>query len=318
MNYSTLLTSASAMALATGGLAPAFAAEAAEDVGAHNYTLSFEGTFGRLDKAPADKWGQTSELEDKFGSGPDLGYMGAISLSRNVSETRDLSVGLSFGGSMNNDRMFEGSGFNQNFSGGYISTVTNDLSFGAMDVEIGSTRAVGDGNMRMFGGLRGLALNSDSNASFDKTGSGLNSDYLNIGLDVSSSFVGIGPRVGIGYASKAKVGGFGFSGQVGAAALFGQRKDQTFLSAEGYSGGSGGSGGQPINVNSGFSETSSQTVLNVTAKLAVDYYVSEEAKLSVGYQAQQFWNVDAFSNDNNSNGKARLIDGFFVGFTTTF
>ena len=58
--------------------------------------------------------------------------------------------------------------------------------------------------------------------------------------------------------------------------------------------------------------------MNVDGKLSVDYYFSEQAKASLGYQARQFWNVDYWSDEETNNGKPRLVDGIFIGFSTSF
>jgi hypothetical protein len=56
------------------------------------------------------------------------------------------------------------------------------------------------------------------------------------------------------------------------------------------------------------------------AQIGVDYYLSDNAIISAGYQLQQFWNVDVASDEDNGGDSAepRLIHGVFVGFTTQF
>lgn len=130
-------------------------------------------------------------------------------------------------------------------------------------------------------------------------------------MDVASSFVGIGLRVGTGFSTAPKAGGFGLSAEVSAAAILGQRSDDLLVSIDSSSGG-------PPNFTTGDSNSSSQTVMNLDGKVSIDYYFSGKAKLSLGYQARQFWNVDAFSDDENPASQPRLMDGAFIGFTTTF
>ena len=305
MQTKMFLTSVSAIAISAGATEVAQAQDAGEAVG---YSLSFQGTFGRLDNAPADKWGGSGgpfgDYQDKFGdSNTDMGYMGAISLERRASPARDIRLTFTAGGSLDNDRSFS-----SGFSGGTVNgTVTNDLSFAAMDVEIGHHRAVGSSDLRLFAGLRGMT----SSTSSDKVGSAVSgggSLSVSQELKLESDFVGVGPRVGLGYSTKPAVGSFGFAGQIGAAALFGTRKDRGEIT---YS--SGGSG-----ISSGFSESKSQNVLSLDAQIGVNYYVSENSKISVGYAAQQLWNVDTFSDSDSIDVGPRLVDGVFLGFTTQF
>ena len=54
MQTRMFLTSVSAIAISAGATEVAQAQDAGEAAG---YSLSFQGTFGRLDNAPADKWG---------------------------------------------------------------------------------------------------------------------------------------------------------------------------------------------------------------------------------------------------------------------
>jgi hypothetical protein len=311
MKNKMMMTSVSVMALTSASTGAAVAQDAITPEGG-KYTLTFEGTFGRLDNAPADKWGASGGPVDKFGvfdefGEPSLSYAGALSLTRDIGENRDARIGLAFGGTPNNVETFS-SGFGSGF---YSNSLTNDLSFGALDVDMGMTRNLAAGNVRLFGGLRGLVTRSSSELDADKTGSGgSGGEYLNADFDFASSFVGIGPRVGAGFSTGPKARGFGLSAEVGAAAIFGQRSDDFLISIN--------SSGGPPNSTTGDSNSSSQTVMNLDGKVSIDYYFSEKAKLSVGYQARQFWNVDAFSDDENPASQPRLMDGAFIGFTTTF
>jgi len=319
MKINKIMTSVSAIALASASTGAAFAQEATTpDAG--KYTLSFEGAFGNLDNAPADKWGASggSGGQDKFGA-KSLSYAGAISLKRDLGQNRDVTFGMSFAGNPSNIQNFvSNSGFFGSGGSGYnyASSLTNDLSFGAMDVEMGLTRNLSVGDVRFFGGIRGLAMNTSSDfladETADKTGVGVS---LSIEANVHSSFVGVGPRAGVGFSTGPKAAGFGVSASVAAAALFGQRKDDVLVGTESNTGGSGG----PQSDSLAESQTEFQTVMNVDGKLSLDYYFSEQAKVSLGYQARQFWNVDYWSDDkSNDNAKPRLVDGVFIGFSTSF
>jgi len=315
MKINKIMTSVSAIALSSAATGAAVAQEAAAPY-AEKYTLSFEGAFGNLDNAPADKWGASggSGGQDKFGA-KSLSYAGAISLKRDLGQNRDVTFALSFAGNPSNIQNFaSNSGFIGSGGSGYnyASSLTNDLSFGAMDVEMGLTRNLSVGDVRFFGGIRGLAMNTSSDfladATADKTGVG-----VSIEANVHSSFVGVGPRAGVGFSTGPKAAGFGLSASVAAAALFGQRKDDVLFNLE-----NNVSGG-PKSISQAESQTEFQTVMNVDGKLSLDYYFSEQAKASLGYQARQFWNVDYWLDDkSNDNANPRLVDGVFIGFSTSF
>lgn len=79
-----------------------------------------------------------------------------------------MRLRLAFGGTPNNAETFT-SGFSSGF---YSNSLTNDLSFGALDVDMSMTRNLAAGNVRLFGSLRGLVARSNSELDADKTGSG--------------------------------------------------------------------------------------------------------------------------------------------------
>lgn len=234
--------------------------------------------------------------------------MGSMSLSRQTAPNKDMAFGLSFG--VSQDDAFS---FSSSFSGSGSATFTGGegLSYAALDFEMGTTVPTGVADMRWFYGARALASKStiSQGVDIDKAGSG-----GNLEIEATSEFLGVGPRVGIGFATQpvpgSQMGQFGLSGEIGAAVLFGSRKDTVSSS---YS--SGGA-------SSSFSSSSSErkNVTSLDAQVGVDYYLSDNATISVGYQLQQFWNVDLMSDEDNSGDDAgpRLVQGVFIGFTTQF
>ena len=307
MSANRLMGSVSTVAIVVAGAQQA-SAEAHSALS--GYTLNVQGGIGAVDNIWDDKLGSGSGL-DKVGYEDTLpAYMGALTLSRETAPNKDMAFGLSFGLSPQADSFRFSSGFSGSGSGSGIATVAGEqnLSYAALDFEMGTTVPMGTADMRWFYGARALASKSTLSFGVDKTGSGSSGSGE---FEAESVFVGVGPRVGVGFATQPAPGSqFGFSGELGAAVLFGSRKD-TFTSS--YS-----SGGASSSFSSGSSEQKNVTSLD--AQIGVDYYLSDNATISVGYQLQQFWNIDVASDEDNGSdsNETRLVHGVFVGFTTQF
>ena len=302
-----LMSSVSSVAIVVAG-----AQQASAD--AHSalsgYTLNVQGGIAGIDNIWDDKTG-SEDLSDKVGSEDNLtSYMGSLTLSRETSPNKDMAFGLSFGVSPQDNSFKISSGFSSGFSGSGVLTIAgrDSNSYAALDFEMGTTVPMGTADMRWFYGARALASKSNFSYDFevDKAGSGSGGS---LEVEAEAVFVGVGPRVGIGFATQpAPSSQFGFSGELGAAVLFGSRKDTVTVNALGFPG-SGGS--------SSFSEQ--KNVASLDAQIGVDYYLSDNAIISAGYQLQQLWNVDFASDEDNPNfASSRLIHGVFVGFTTQF
>lgn len=301
MNNKLMMTSVSTVALVAGGAQQGLAQDGAFPAG---YMLNVQGAYGTLNNPYADKIsGGPSEIEEKFGdSSSDAGYIGSVSLARQIAPGRDMSLGLTIGGNPDNDIVVtdeDGSGFVGTF------VRSNDLSFAALDFEMGHTKSMPGADVRFFYGARGLSTNAETEKLGEVTSGGILDEAYS--QRVESEFAGVGPRVGMGYTTKLP-GQFGLSGEVGLAWLFGDRED---TSTETFDNGGGAS-----SFSSGFSER--QNVTSLDAQVGVDYYVSPTAKISAGYQLQQLWNIDAPSDTDSRDSDQRIIHGAFVGFTTTF
>lgn len=159
--------------------------------------------------------------------------------------------------------------------GGYYATTSQyEESHAIVDLEIG--RDVGLGSLlgenataRVHGGVRFARFEGDMSgtySSFYGAGNG----------STEHTFTGIGPRVGID-ADVPLTGNL--SADVGAsgALLFGTRKTEGTYSSF-YGSGS-------------FSRRDNVVVPNVEASAALTYLLGENAKLSVGYRVDQYWNV---------------------------
>lgn len=323
MRNFSLATSASTIAIIAGS---GSAWAEAHDSSLTGYTLSLEGGVGTIDNPWVDKLSSGGsggeDYEDKFGDSSHTSFMGSVSLSRERAPMKDVSVGLTFGGGLDTEADFREDDISSGGSGGpsFSIEVSQDFSFAALDVELGQTIPLAAANVRYHYGLRGLSTSTSLDKIGELRGSGSGSGGSSFSISaagrIESTFLGIGPRAGIGFsttpASAPALGNFGVSGNLGASVLFGNRED-TFTSS--FSSSNSGS-----SFSSSFSETESdsKTVFGLDAQIAVDYNLSPTSKLSAGYQLQQFWNVDVVSDEDTDDREPRLIQGVFVGFTTTF
>lgn len=309
MRANKLMGSVSTVAVAVAG---AHQASAEAHSVLSGYTLNVQGGAGAVGGVWNDKF-ESSGGPDKTGAEENINaYMGSLTLSRQTSPTKDMAFGLSFG--ISDDDAFS---FTSSFSGsgsGSASFIGGEgLSFTALDFEMGNSIPAGAADMRWFYGVRALASKAtvSGDLEVDKAGSGGSGSAE---FEEKSEYLGIGPRVGVGFSTQpvpgSQLGQFGLSGEIGAALLFGSRED-TFTS-------SFSSGGPTSSFSSSFSERKNVTSLD--AQVGVDYYLSDNATISVGYQLQQFWNIDFASDEDNDDDYAgpRLIQGVYVGFTTQF
>ncbi|MCG3267364.1 Lpg1974 family pore-forming outer membrane protein [Yoonia sp. I 8.24] len=305
MNNKLMMTSASTVALIAGGAQQGLAQDGAFPAG---YTLNVQGAYGSLNNPYVDKYsGAPDEFEEKIGdSNSDAGYLASLSLGRQLAPGKDMSFGLTLGGVPDNDITVT--------DGSDTFVRSNDFSFAALDFEMGRSLPMQGADVRLFYGARALYSNSEQ----EKLGREDVSGGYEASYKTESEYLGVGPRVGIGFATNptplGATGQIGFSGELGASVLFGERKD-TFSYEASESGFSSG-------FSSGFTE--SKTAASLDAQLGVDYYFSPATKVSVGYQLQQLWNIDVTSDEDGESDlgyedtSPRLIHGAFVGFTTTF
>ncbi|WP_322892165.1 MULTISPECIES: Lpg1974 family pore-forming outer membrane protein [unclassified Yoonia] len=311
MNSKMMMGSASTVALAVAGAQGAVAQSPAMLEG---YTLNVQGGVGIIDNVWADKVeGESSEEQDKVGADETHGaFMGSLSLTRQTAPGRDMTLGLSLGGSPDNryENTFESGGSS------FTSISKNELAFAALDFELGTAIPAEIADFRWHYGVRALGTSArlSLGREADKIGGTVEAEP-----SLKSEFLGIGPRVGVGFttqpAAGPNAGQYGFFGDIGASILFGDRKD-TFGIRVTEDDGSGGVS------SSGFSSSFSErkTVTSLDAQIGVDYYLSDNSKVSLGYQLQQFWNIDEWSDEESEadNSGPRLMQGVFIGYTTTF
>jgi hypothetical protein len=311
-----LLGSASLLAISA---VPVTAQDGTDTSFAPSNQLSLRGGYGMLNNASADKIAASggpeaiADYTDKFGDpNTDVSYMGAVSLKRQVTPTRDFSFGISAGGSPSNARAFMDKGGSGYCSGiDYCEAGTgNRLTFGAIDAEMGLSTP--NGLFRGFAGIR--AANTSAAFAMDKYGADYSGYYSGIDLEIQSDFVGIGPRVGVGFDTYQPGQRFGFVGQVGYANLYGQRRD--LVTGEAYFGYEGDyEDSYPINED----DQGPKTVGSLDALLGIEFYLDQNSKVSAGLQAQQFWNIDLWSDSEGPfDSQPRLTSGAYIGYSTSF
>lgn len=303
------MTTASTAALVAGGQS-AFAQDGFLPEG---YTLNVQGGYGITDNALRDKVEADSsggpvpsEVSDKIGDEDSFRQIsGSVSLTRQLSPS--LDVAFAAGGVVSTDDDVESS-FDSGSGGTTTLATGNDLSFGTLDVEAGYALPTDAADIRAFGGLRVLSSRSEIDKVGEFSSGGSPSEEQSVGI--VSRFTGIGPRIGIGFATKpmpvGTAGNFSLSAEVAGSYLFGDREDEVE------------SGGSVFGEADGDVE-----VTTLEAQLGVSYHISPKAKVTVGYELQQLWNVDLFSDDSDDRGYGedadpRLAHGVFVGFTTSF
>lgn len=304
---SLLLGSVSAVAV-SAAYAPALAQDLTIPDG---YSLSVEGGF---------LMGPNTVAEDKLGSFPsggvvdiqdNVGYRAAISLGKRIDPLWDLRVGASLNHQLESISTFSffsagsGSGSGSSFSG----EMRNDFDFENLDFEVGYTPVLDENfQVRLFAGIRGLHYKDTF--GFTETEDKVGSLYQ-FNADFQSEFIGAGPRIGASASTRFGDSNFGMSGMVSGAVIHGLERRSAQASVSAFSGGSGGTF-----VVLSESDEEWKTVLDVAASLGLDYYVAEQTKLTLGYRAEQLFNVGGGVSGGDSSD--RLVHGPFMKFESEF
>lgn len=296
---SLLLGSVSAVAV-SAAYAPALAQDLTIPDG---YSLSVEGGF---------LMGPNTFAEDKLGSFPsggvidiqdNVGYRAAISLGKRIDPLWDLRVGASLNHQLESISTFTffSPGSGSSFSG----EMRNDFDFENLDFEVGYTPVLDENfQVRLFAGIRGLHYKDT--LGFTATEDKVGSPHYNV--DLQSEFIGAGPRIGASASTRFGDSNFGMSGMVSGAVIHGLERRSGQASVTTFSGGSIYSGS--------FTEEEWKTVLDVAASLGLDYHVAEQTKLTLGYRAEQLFNVGGgFPGGDSSD---RLVHGPFMKFESEF
>jgi hypothetical protein len=268
-----------------------------------NYSLD-EDTFPNIDEDVPFKL----RPDDGWGIGGEIGFQPADSPWSFLGRVRY--------GQSNKDK--DNSGYYSNFGSGFTSFsaeadhredhIVVDLEIGR-DVGLG---VLGEGsNIRLFGGIRFAHFKGKGSVSTDYYSNFGGGDYdiETSDVDVKRKFTGIGPRIGFDAMMPLSEQ---FSLDVGAAGafLFGKQKFEAKGSY--YSNFDGDVGGGQIN-----DRRSKNTVVpNLEASAAFSWLISDNAKFSLGYRVDSYFNVyDNGPIFGSRDEGDRIIHGPFIKFT---
>ena len=279
--------------VAIGSLA--FGAAVAKKAEAQDgYAFSFAGGVGEASGLNFDSGGG-----DFFSS--DLGHYGSIMVSKQFGASEGY-VGLSFYDQDSSKSLSGGPGP----SGGAIFPYAREFtSWKALD--IGLSQPTGSPGLSWGAGLRGLNVEHGAGIGGDifPSGGGAVSGGGQLGFEYGPrvKFTGLGPRVSAKYATPASARQFGFSGEVGAAALYGRRTTELY--------GTLTYGGNSVNVASGY--TDDGFIVNLDLTLQGEYHLSDSSNIFAGVHVTQFMDLaEEFDADDVRT------ESFFMGFKTEF
>jgi hypothetical protein len=180
------------------------------------------------------------------------------------------------------------------------ATINNRENHALADFAVGRDVGLGLGQSQVKVGLRIAEISANTSASGvffvpSTTGVGAVKSPQAFGLQQSSRFAGVGPRVGLEGA--VPLGGpWSFDYLAGTALLFGR----TSLSV---------SGAESIGAAS-FGASSEVAVFNLDAQAGVSYWFSQTMKLTASYRFDGYWGA---LKTVNANGSVANSDRFFTG-----
>lgn len=224
---------------------------------------------------------------DKLGYGDESGVYGDARLTCNLTGSRDITVGAGL--------------YDVDFSeavtigAGNTTTASDDVSFQHLDLEFGWSRNINATNIRTFVGMR--ALNYDSSSTADPDAFAL------LPIEFSSSFLGIGPRIGAEFGTPLGEGRFGIFGAASAAAMIGEKEETLDVALQN-------------------SANDTDMVIDLEAELGVGYRISPQSRISAGVFVKQLRDIDWVSGQSSDfsvqNTGSRMFRGAFIGFETEF
>ena len=251
---------------------------------------------------------QKLKPDDGWGVGAEIGFQPADSPYSFLGRVRY--------GQSNKEK--KSSNFYSEFFGGYryASSSSSEADHREehiiADLEIGRDVGLGglnDGSkVRVFGGLRFAHFKgkgSISSSSYNYSGFGPDTDVASGHAKIERKFTGIGPRIGFD-AMMPLSEQFSFDVGAAGAVLFGKQK---FEASGNYS-------------YSGFSEDINEkrskfvAVPNLEASAAFSWLITENAKFSLGYRVDSYFDVydngDVFGDRDEGD---RIIHGPFIKLT---
>lgn len=172
-----------------------------------------------------------------------------------------------------------------------------------VDFAVGRDIGIGLGQTQLKAGLRIAELQAKTTGA----GSVYVSYYgtYNFSFAQRSKFLGVGPRVGLEGAVPLG-GAWSIDWLAGAAVLFGDRKFDAAANVTG-----------PINLfGGGVTSSSNGSVLNVDAQAGVSYAFNPNAKLTLSYRFDGYWNaLRTFDAAGNIANQDRFYHGPMVRLT---
>jgi len=268
----------------------------------------------------------------------DVRFGGSINKLLDSTATLNFSSGFFSAG-------VSGYGYSSATQAGISGSFTEreSFGFGALDFEVGYTPILDETNsVRLFAGIRGLAFVRDaertgtiqfeSSFSYSSYSSSFSSSFSygsSFNQTLKSTFIGAGPRGGISAAHRFEGTNFGISGTVAGALLLGRQTNEftftdtifstssfssTYTNYGGYTYSAGSSFSSSFTTYSGSSSrTENKMVVDLEAKLGLDFYLTDNSALTIGYRAEKLLNV-GIGNDWEDS---KLVHGPFVSLTGT-
>ncbi len=168
-----------------------------------------------------------------------------------------------------------------------LGTLDTGLDYQMLDIEAGYTPALSDDfEVRLVAGVRAMRL-TDRLMVDDKNGT----DFYD------NEFLGAGPRVAIEASTRFGGTPFGASASAGGSVLFGRMERR---------------------IDGEVEDTIDKTIGMLDAKATLDYHVTEQAKLSLGYRAEKLYGAHDFVVDDAAIAGDQLTHGPVLEFLGRF
>lgn len=261
---------------------------------------AFQSSGDRL-FTPTSEFGEGFEIPG-IGIKPKWGWEAAAGIDYQFAcSPWHVSIDVRYGEAK---RKRSGSFYNETVSGLFISSgvgrIRHKETHWAADFMVGRDIGIGTGKSQLKVGLRVANLEAKTRAFGSIYYSA--ASYASANVRQTSKFLGFGPRVALeGSIPFVQKGPLAIDYSVGAAALWGERKLKMRAFVSSFC-----CGTDVIN----FSSNKDGVIPNVDASVALAYLISPNAKLSVGYRFDGYWNV--FKTFNSSGGVVNA-DRFFHG-----
>lgn len=217
------------------------------------------------------------------------GGYAALTVGKELSPLWDMRATLGLGSTGETSTTFD-------YDNDKLGRVTSDFDYQTLDVEAGYMPEMDDQTeLRLFAGLRALHY-SDKVGATTKLGD-VGSEST---TDQSSEFWGLGPRAGMAVATRLGDSHFGLSGSAAAGVVLG-RLEHTLQTDS----------------NPAVSDSGGAVSYTLDAKAGVDFYMSDDAKLTLGYRAEQIGGARHYTGSDDFEA-GQLVSGPYVEFLGSF